>query len=69
MQPLGGWMPDFEELFYKWVVTLVEHNSFWLFCGVAIIAILLLNLLNNIVHILKINFTEFYGWLDRRRNK
>jgi hypothetical protein len=60
---LQGWMPNIEKLFEQWVITLVEHNSFWLFVGLSVIAILCLNLLNNIVAIIKIHFVEFYAWI------
>ena len=69
MKEISGWMPNFEELFQQWVITLVEHNSFWLFVGLAIISILVLNLVNNIIHIIKINFEEFYSWIKYWSNR
>lgn len=64
---LQGWMPNFEELFQQWVITLVEHNSFWLFVGLSIIAILCLNLLNNIIAIIRRNIDEIWNTIRRKK--
>ena len=65
-----GWLPDFEAMFHKFIFNLIDQYSFELFVAISVvggIALLFsINVINNLVATIRLNFEEFYKRINKR---
>jgi hypothetical protein len=67
----AGWLPDFEAMFHKFIYNIIDQYSFEAFIALSVIggfAILFsINVINNLIATIRLNFEELYGRRSRRK--